>query len=147
MKKDIRDRDAYYSINWSRLFEYDKYEARRVLPELPGIIWLQNKINKKIEPALFYACWRDGLRVGLGKLMDDLVLKHNDLREKLLEHDLYFQYAVIDTSPLDIQDVMYWLIKEHKPALNDIKSFSDSKRFMNIFVKEIEDTSGSIYKK
>jgi len=79
--------------------------------------------------------------------MDDLVLKHNDLRDKLLEHDLFYQYSVIDTSPLDIQDIMYWLIKEHKPALNDIKSFNDSQRYMNIFVKEIEDKSGEIYKK
>lgn len=147
MKKDIRGQDAYYSIEWSRLFEYDKYEARRVLPELPGIIWIQNRINKKMETSLFYACWRDGLRVGLAKLMDDLVLKHNGLREKLIEHDLFFQYCIVDTSPLDIQDVMFWLIKDHKPALNDIKGFSDSKRYMNIFVKEIEDTSGPITKK
>ena len=147
MKKDIRDRDAYYSIEWSRLFEYDKYEARRVLPELPGIIWIQNRINKRIETTLFYACWRDGLRVGLAKLMDDLVLQHNDLREKLLENDLFFQYCIIDTNPLDIQDVMFWLIKEHKPSLNDSKGFNDSKRYMNIFVKEIEDKSGTIYKK
>jgi len=146
MKKDIRNSDVYYSIDWSRLFEYDKYEARRVLPELPGIIWIQNRINKKTETTLFYACWRDGLRVGLSKLMDDLVLQHNELREKLIQHDLFYQYAVIDTSPLDIQDVMYWLIKEHKPALNDIRSFKDSKRYMNIFVKATEDTSGSIYK-
>jgi len=147
MKKDIRDRDVYYSIEWSRLFEYDKYEARRVLPELPGIIWIQNRINKRIETTLFYACWRDGLRVGLAKLMDDLVLQHNDLREKLLENDLFFQYGVIDTSPLDIQDSMFWLIKEHKPSLNDSKAFKDSKRYMNIFVKEVEDKSGNIYKK
>lgn len=140
MKKDVRGQDVYYLINWSRLFEYDKYEARRVLPELPGIIWIQNRINKKMESALFYACWRDGLRVGLAKLMDELVLKHNDLREKLLEHDMFLKYTVIDTSPLDIQDVMFWLIKENKPALNDIKAFKDSKRYMNIFVKETDDS-------
>jgi hypothetical protein len=147
MKKDVRGQDVYYSINWSRLFEYDKYEARRVLPELPGIIRIQNRINKKMETTLFYACWRDGLRVGLSKLMDDLVLKHNDLREKLLENDMFYQYSVIDKSPLDIQDIMFWLIKEHKPSLNDSKGFNDSKRYMNIFVKEIEDKSGDIYKK
>ncbi len=147
MKKDIRGQDVYYSIEWSRLFEYDKYEARRVLPELPGILWIQNRINKRIETTLFYACWRDGLRVGFAKLMDDLVLTHNDLREKLLEHDLFFQYCIVDTSPLDIQDVMFWLMKDHKPSLNDIKGFKDSKRFMNIFVKETEDTSSLINKK
>lgn len=147
MKKDVRGQDVYYSIEWSRLFEYDRYEARRVLPELPGIIWIQNRANRKFETSLFYACWRDGLRVGLSKLMDDLVLKHNNLREKLIEHDMYFQYCIVDQSPKDIQDIMYWLIKEYRPSLNDINSFKDSRRYMNIFVKEIEDTSGPISKK
>ena len=139
MKKNTRERDVYYSINWSRLFEYDKYEARRVLPELPGVIWIQNKIGKNMETSLFYACWRDGLRVGLSKLMDDLVLKHNDLREKIIQYDIFYKYCVVDTSPQDLRDIMFWLIKEYKPKLNDIKDFVDSKRYMNIFVKEIED--------
>jgi len=139
MKKNTREKDVYYSINWSRLFEYDKYEARRVLPELPGIIWIQNKIGRSMETSLFYACWRDGLRVGLAKLMDDLVLKHNDLREKLMQYDMFFKYCVIDTNPQDLQDIMFWLIKEYKPTLNDSKHFEDSKRYVNIFVKEIED--------
>jgi hypothetical protein len=139
MKKKLNENDVYYSINWSRLFDYDKYTARRVLPELSGILWIQNKIGKKMETSLFYACWRDGLRVGLSKLMDDLVQKHNDLREKLIEYDMFYKYCVIDTHPQDIQDVMFWLIKEYKPKLNDNKDFEDSKRYMNIFVKETED--------
>jgi len=147
MKKDTIGQDVYYSINWSRLFEYDKYEARRILPELPGIVWIQSRINKKMVNSLFYACWRDGLRVGLSKLMDELVLQHNDLRDKLLEHDMYFKYCVIDTKPLDLQDIMFWLIKEYKPLLNDIKGFSDSKRYMNIFVKETEDASVNNFRK
>ncbi|MCL1865292.1 MAG: hypothetical protein FWF73_05715 [Spirochaetes bacterium] len=139
MKKDTREKNVYYSINWSRLFAYDKYEARRVLPELPGIIWIQNKIERRMETSLFYACWRDGLRVGFSKLMDDLILKHNDIREKLIQYDMFYKYCVIDTNPKDIRDVMFWLIKEYKPILNDNKDFQDSKRYMNIFVKEIED--------
>lgn len=140
MKKNIRGKDVYYSLDWSRLFTYDKHEARRVLPELPGILWLQNRIKKKMETALFYACWRDGLRVGLAKLMDDLVIKHNDLRDELAKYDLFYKYCVIDTHPKDIQDVMFWLIKEYKPLLNDNNSFTDSKRYMNIYVKENESS-------
>jgi hypothetical protein len=143
MKKAIRDKNVYYSIDWSRLFVYDKYEARRVLPELPGIIWVQNKIERRIETSLFYACWRDGLRVGFSKLMDDLVLRHNDLREQLIQYDMFYKYCVVDTNPKDLRDIMFWLIKEYKPRLNDIKEFQDSKRYMNIFVKEVEDKPSS----
>ena len=140
MKKIVRESDVYYTINWSRLFEYiDKYDARRVLPELAGIIWIQNKIGKKMVTSLFYICWRDGLRVGLSKLLDELIDQHKDLREKITQHDMFFRYCVVDTNPQDLQDIMFWLIKEYRPTLNDIKGFQDSKRYMNIFVKEIED--------
>lgn len=139
MKKNIIDQNVYYSIDWSRLFTYtDKYEARRVLPELPGIIWVQNKIGKRIESSLFFACWRDGLRVGFAKLMDDLVEQHNNLRAELIQYDMFYKYCVVDTHPQDLQDIMFWLIKEYKPRLNDRKGFKDSERYMNIFVKEVE---------
>jgi hypothetical protein len=35
---------------------------------------------------------------------------------------------------------MFWLIKEYKPLLNDKDAFTDSKRFMNIYVKETQDS-------
>jgi hypothetical protein len=52
---------------------------------------------------------------------------------------MFYRYCVVDTSPQDLRDIMFWLIKEYKPKLNDIKDFADSKRYMNIFVKEIDD--------
>jgi hypothetical protein len=137
-KKDVRGDDVYYSLEWSRLFEYDRFNARIVMPELPGIVWLLHPVKKEMESLLFFACWRDGLRVGLRKLLDDSFINtgKEKLRETLLGHELHFRFAVIDTSPLDIQDIMYWMIKEYRPVYNDITSFSDSKRYMNIFVKE-----------
>jgi hypothetical protein len=112
-KKDVRGDDVYYAIEWSRLFEYDKYTARRVIPELPGIMWLLHPVKTEVESLLFYACWRDGLRVGLRKLLDDSFINTGKevLRHLLLQHELLYRFAVIDTSPQDIQDIMYWLIK------------------------------------
>ncbi|HOK03199.1 MAG TPA: hypothetical protein PKX79_11035 [Spirochaetota bacterium] len=140
-KKDVRGDDVYYAIEWSRLFEYDKYTARRVIPELPGIMWLLHPVKTEVESLLFYACWRDGLRVGLRKLLDDSFINtgKEDLRDLLLQHELLYRFAVIDTSPQDIQDIMYWLIKEYKPLYNDLAKFTDSKRYMNIFIKENGD--------
>jgi len=136
MLKKTAGNDVYYSISWSRVIEYEKYSAARIIPELSGIVRLMHKKNNKYIDVLFYACWRDGCRVGLKKLMDDLIDTHNDIREKLMESDIYYCYTVIDKSPKDMQDIMYWLIKEYKPALNDIKNFNDSKRYKNIHLKE-----------
>ena len=137
-KKNVRGDDVYYFLEWSRLFEYDRFTARRVMPELPGIVWLMYPEKKETVNLLFYACWRDGLRVGLRKLLDDSFINtgREDLREILLDHELQYRFCVIDTSPLDIQDIMFWMIKEYKPVYNDITTFSDSKRYMNIFIKE-----------
>ncbi|NCU32096.1 MAG: hypothetical protein EOM23_04005 [Candidatus Moranbacteria bacterium] len=141
MKKNVSGDNVYYSISWSRVFEYEKYSASRIVPELPGIIRLMHKKNNRYVNQLFYACWRDGCREGLKKLMDDLIDKHNDIREKLLQDDLYFCYTIIDTNPRDMQDIMYWLISEYKPLLNDAGNFDDSKRYRDISIKE-EDPPG-----
>lgn len=136
IKKNVRDRDVYYFVEWSRIFEYDRHSVTRLIPELPGIVILQHRINRKMVPMLVFACWRDGLRVGIKKLMDEFSTTRVSLREKLSENDLYFRYAIVDTSQKDIKDIMYWLIKEYKPELNDLTTFTDSKRYLNIFVKE-----------
>jgi len=139
MKKNVRDRDVYYYIEWSRLFEYDRHSATRLMPELPGIVWLQHRLNKKMVNMLFFACWRDGCRVGLKKLLDEFnefSTTRKSLRDSLMASELYLRYTVIDTSRDDIQDIMYWLINEYKPELNELAAFADSKRYMNIFIKE-----------
>lgn len=88
---------------------------------------------------LFFACWRDGCRVGLKKLLDEFnefSTTRKSLRDSLMASELYLRYTVIDTSRDDIQDIMYWLINEYKPELNELAAFADSKRYMNIFIKE-----------
>lgn len=136
MIKKTSGNDVYYSIEWSRVIEYEKYSATRIIPELSGIVRLMHKKNNRYKDVLLYACWRDGCRVGLKKLMDDLIDKHNDIRERLMEDDIYYCFTVIDTNPKDMQDIMFWLIKEYKPVLNDLKNFDDSKRYRNINMKE-----------
>ncbi len=136
MKKNITGNNVYYSISWSKIFEYEKYSATRIVPELSGIVRLMHKKNNRYVNLLFYACWRDGCREGLKKLMDDLIEKHNDIREKLIEEDLYYCYTIIDTNPRDMQDIMYWLISEHKPVLNNAANFEDSRRYRDISIKE-----------
>ncbi len=144
MNKTVRNNDVFYNLYWSRLIEYDRIEATRILPELPGIIWIQHKTRGRMDTDMFYACWRDGCRVGLKKLLDDIFTEHDEIRKKLLENDLFYRYAIVDTSPRDMQDIMFWLMKEHKPKFNDTENYSDSKRYRNIYIKEIDQGKDSI---
>ena len=134
--KNVRGNDVYYYVEWSRLFEYDRHSVTRLIPELPGLVWMQHRINRQMVDMLFFACWRDGLRVGIKKLMDEFSTTRVSLRERLSESEVYFRYAIIDTHPNDIKDIMYWMIREYRPELNDADTFTDSKHYMNIFVKE-----------
>ncbi len=135
-KKIFNDREVYYKIEWSRVFEYDRISATRILPELSGIISILRKEKKSYVPILFFACWRDGCRVGLKKLLDEFICKHPKLRDEILQDDVYYRYSVVDTSAKDMNDIMYWLIKEYKPHLNDHENYRDSGRFKSIYINE-----------
>jgi hypothetical protein len=136
MKKNVRGDEVYYHIEWSRMFVYDRHSVTRLIPEMPGLVFMQHRVNRKMVNMLVLACWRDGCRVGIKKLMDEYSTTYVSIRERLSESDVYFRYTVIDTSLNDIKDIMYWLIKEYKPELNNVTGFTDSKRYINIYVKE-----------
>lgn len=136
MKKDVRNKEAFYALVWSKLYRFDRYTSKRILPELSGIIALMKKEKGREEYLMFYACWRDGMRVALQKLMDPLIDKHNEIRTQLDPDNLYYKYTPVETSIKDLQDIMFWLIKTYKPQFNDAASFKDSERYMNISVTE-----------
>jgi len=136
-KRVFKETEVYYKIEWSKIFEYDRISATRILPELSGIICIMKKVRKNYEPILFYACWRDGCRVGLKKLLDEFICKHPELRNEILKDDVYYRYTIVDTKARDMNDIMYWLMKEYKPYLNDYKNYRDSGRFKNIYVNEL----------
>jgi hypothetical protein len=59
------------------------------------------------------------------------------LQQQLEGRGMLFKYTIVESSPLDMQDVMYWLIHEYSPLLNSLEEFSDSKRYRDIYVKEL----------
>ncbi|MCP4134032.1 MAG: hypothetical protein GY754_23880 [bacterium] len=140
MKKTERGNNVYYDLAWSPLYEYDKYTALKIVPELGGLISLHQKIGNKYETLIFFGCWRDGCRIGLRKIMDPDITQLPHLMRDIIENEMeiYYRYTVIDSSVKDLQDIMFWLIKSCKPRYNDAANFKDSRRYKDIFVKEIE---------
>jgi hypothetical protein len=144
MKKKVIGKDAYYNLIWSRLIKYDKYTSLRILPELSGILTLLYMNQSREDILLFYACWRDGLRVALRKLLDpDLTTQPEILKEIDLE-GLRYRYCAVETSAKDLQDIMFWLIRSYRTKYNDPKVFSDSGRYQNIHVKESTMREGDV---
>ncbi len=146
MKKQINGRDSYYIIAWSPYYKYDKYTAMKILPHLAGIICLSHQVKNNMEHLFFFNCWRDGLQTGLKKAMDPEFSKYKALFEKYPPGTLHYRYTEVDTGYKDIEDILFWLIRTYRPAYNN-HNYEDSKRYVNINVKEIDRNPDSVTEK
>jgi hypothetical protein len=144
MNKKIIDQDVFYTLAWSPIYEYDKYNAMRILPELSGILNLCYQRGSEFKNILYFACWRDGCRVGLKKLLDSSITAHRELTDQIDVEKLYYRYTVVDTNPKDMQDILFWLIQTHNSELNALNSLKDSQRYRNIAVKEMDLSSNDV---
>ena len=137
MKKKVISNNVYYKIAWSDSYKYDKYNILGI-PELSGIICVQEKVRTQLRDLIFISCYRNGLRNGLRRFLDpQFTILPNNL-DTIKEKDLFFKYTVIDNPIADIQDILYWLIKTYTPPYNNSTDFKDSRRYGNIFVKEVQ---------
>ena len=136
MKKDLINDDAFYIIVWSQNYKYDKYSLSRILPEMSGICALMTIENGREIPLMFYASWRDGLRMSMRKLMDPDWPIMPEITAQLDPDNLYYKYTIIESNIKDLMDIMYWLIRTYEPPYNDPQNFKDSGRYMNINIKE-----------
>ncbi|MGL4369034.1 MAG: hypothetical protein ACRCUT_05090 [Spirochaetota bacterium] len=137
MKKTVKNESVHYLIEWSAPFEYDRITAARILPDMPGILFISEKKGRDHFPMLCFACWREGLRSGLKDLMDELFTKFPDTVKELKARGFYYRYTVVDTTPHDMQDIMFWLINTYQPEFNNSRGFGDSRRYSDISVREI----------
>lgn len=138
MNKKVHKDSAYYEIGWSKTFEYNRIMAARILPELPGILYFYEKKEGRLVNLLSYACWRDGLRMGIKRLLDPVFSAQPKLLKEMQDKELYYKYCIVDSSPADMQDIMFWIIRSYIPKLNNVKDFTDSKRYTDICVREID---------
>ena len=136
MEKTIFEKNVYYSIVWSQAKNCDRHSVLGI-PSMPGIACLFQESHNIISHLLFYACWKSGVRNGIRDLLDPGFSQFPELIELSEKKDLKYKYAIVDTHYLDMQDIMYWLIKEYNPTLNNLKDFADSKRYKDIFLMEM----------
>jgi hypothetical protein len=147
MKKTIIGRDVYYTLAWSPVYPYDKFDAMRKMPELAGIISLLYMSQSRHDYLIFYACHRDGCRVGFKKFMDPVGTRYPEIVRELDLTRLYFKFTVIDEGNLrDMQDIMFWLIRTHRPRYNEAM-FKDSQRFENIYINEVQRSNEDVVEK
>ena len=69
--------------------------------------------------------------------MSPIIQKSRNIAQQFDNRKLLYKYTIVDSSLQDMQDVMYWLIQNYNPEFNQILDFGDSKRYQNIYVKEM----------
>ena len=133
--------EAYYRIWWSPIKRYDRHVFSRLMPEIPGITGFFTEENNERSPILFLGCWQDGLRNLIKNFMDPLSIRYKELREDIEKQvemeEVHVTYAVIETSPKDIQDILHYLIRTHHPS-NNSRSYPSSGRYKNVYVEELQ---------
>lgn len=139
MNKRVIGANVYYGLGWSRVLKYDKHEASRILPEMPGLILFTDKDGDHFQPVLCFATWREGLREGMRNLFDPYFSRCPLLMGRNTKK-LYYKFAVIDSSKSDLLDLFYWVIREYDPLLNT-SNIRDSKRYEEISVREVENVA------
>jgi hypothetical protein len=145
MKKIVSGSNAIYRIAWSPVHKYEKYEAMKIVTELPGIICLMQKM-RKTEILIFYSCWRDGCRGGLKKFMDPDVTPFPEILDTISKSDIYYKYTVVEGNIADMKDVMHGLIYLYEPVYNNDR-FKDSGRYRQIKLIETERSKDSVIEK
>ncbi|MBN1501737.1 MAG: hypothetical protein JW982_16375 [Spirochaetes bacterium] len=136
MNKKTVNNKTFYGIGWSREYPYERISASRILPDLPGIVMFYEDGRGRLSECLCFACWREGLRMGVKMLFDPLLSKQTYLRKMLENKKLVFKYCIVDSSSKDLQDVFAMLIGKYKPELNSADSVTDSGRYDEINLVE-----------
>ena len=137
MKKEVIGNGVFFVIEWSEYYKYERISSGRILPDMPGIIHFADQSRPVQENLMIFAAWREGLRSGMKNIFDPLFTPFPSMVEDFSSRDLMFRYCVIDSSPEDMKDVMFWLLQSYNPKYNDTKRFDDTKRYRDISIREV----------
>ena len=128
--------DAYFTVYWSRLKRVDKYEINASVPSVAGIFELYYMDEKK-KLNLFQVAktWYGGLRYALRETTDVALVRDDQMRKLLDEHECYYRYVELSSNP-DMMDLLFFLERTYLPGRN---KYHHSGRYEKIYVKELSD--------
>lgn len=133
VQKLVRGRDAYFTVNWSRLRKGEKYEIVKSVPSDAGIYELYYMDFKK-KLCLFHVgkSWYGGLRNEI-RVRTDAELETDAERRALLNrYDCWYRWSLLSSSD-DMADVLFFFAQTHVPG---IATVHHSGRYDRIFVTE-----------
>lgn len=133
VRKEVRARDVFFTVSWSRLRKSDKYEIVKSVPSEAGVYELYY-MDEKQKLCLFYVgkSWYGGLRNEI-RVRTDVELEKDASRRALLEdHDCWYRWSLISNSD-DMADILYFFAQTYMPGT---LSVHHSGRYERIFVKE-----------
>jgi hypothetical protein len=132
--KEIKGRNAYFTVSWSRLCKADKYVVTRSVPSEAGIYELYY-MDEKEKLCLFHLgkSWYGGLRNEIRQRVDVELEKDPRRRELLEEHDCWYRWSLLSSSD-DMDDILFFFAQTYLPGM---KGVHHSGRYAQVFVKEI----------
>ncbi len=134
--KMVDERDAYYTVCWSRIAKVDKYRINGSVPSVAGIYEIYYMdAGKKLNYLSVAKTWYGGLRYAL-RTRTDPELEKNAARKRILdEHDCYYRYTAL-SSTLDMDDLLFFFEQVHYPGRS---AQPHSGRYVRIHVRELSE--------
>jgi len=134
VRKQLKGKNAYYTVSWSRLKKADKYDIVRSVPSEAGIYELYY-MDKKKKLCLFHVgkSWYGGLRNEI-RLRTDEELEDDAARKALLsKYDCWHRWSLLSSSD-DMADLLFFFAQTYLPGS---KGVHHSGRYAQIYVNEV----------
>ncbi|HET6452238.1 MAG TPA: hypothetical protein VFI08_13050 [Spirochaetia bacterium] len=135
VQKQVRGRNVYYTVSWSRLAKSSKYEIVKSVPSEAGIYELYYKdFHGKL--CLFHLgkSWYGGLRNEIRERTDVELEKDAGRRRLLDRYECWYRWSLVSSSD-DMSDLLFFFASTYLPRQNDVKG---SGRYERIFVNEVD---------
>jgi hypothetical protein len=135
--KQVRERNAYFTVRWSPFTRAEKYAVRTGVPAMGGIVelyWMDS--SGKLNQFCVARSWYGGVRSLLRERIDP-DLEADPYRLAILKDHkdkIYFRYSLTESNA-DMEDILFFFQETLAPGL---PTATHSGRYDKIFLNEID---------